>query len=210
MKILIVDDHPVVREGLRQILRRGISEPLAIEEASSARETLSKLSEDGYDVVLLDISLPDRNGLDALIEMKRMKPEVRVLVITVHPEEQYAVRTIKAGAQGYLTKDAASEELVTAVKAVSLGRKYITQSLAERLALALEREAEKPIHELLSNREYQVLRMIASGKSLTEIADEMMLSVKTVSTYRSRILAKMGMKSNAELIHYALQHHLLD
>ncbi len=210
MKILIVDDHPVVREGLKQILHSGVSEPVVIDEAGSAREAFTKIAQDGYDVVLLDISLPDRNGLATLVDLKKMEPDLRVLVITVHPEEQYAVRTIRAGAHGYLTKDAASDELVAAVKAVMLGRRYITESLAEKLASALETKAEKPKHELLSNREYQVMCMLASGKKLSEIAREMMLSVKTVSTYRSRILTKMGMKSNAELIHYALKHRLLD
>lgn len=210
MKVLIVDDHPVVREGLKQILRGGIFEPLIVDEAASAREMFIKLGEDGYDVVLLDISLPDRNGLDTLMELKKVKPDLRVLVITVHPEEQYALRTIRAGAHGYLTKDAAPEELVAAVKAVMLGRRYITDSLAEKLAFALETDREKPRHELLSHREYEVMRMIVKGKRLTEIAETMMLSVKTVSTYRSRVLSKIGVRSNAELIRYALKHRLVD
>ncbi|MCD6391319.1 MAG: response regulator transcription factor [Dehalococcoidia bacterium] len=209
ISILVVDDHPVVREGLKQILQ-GMPETVVLDEAGSAQETLGKISENDYDMVILDISLPDRNGLDVLKDLRRMKPVLRILVVTMHPEEQYALRTLKAGAYGYLTKDAASDELVLATRTICSGRKYIGLSVAEKLAFALDTEAEKLPHELLSNREYQVMCMIASGKTTTEIARELMLSVKTVSTYRSRILSKMRLKNNMELIHYAIKHRLVD
>jgi len=209
ISILVVDDHPVVREGLKQILQ-GMPEPVVLDEAGSAQETLGKISENDYDVVILDIALPDRNGLDVLKDLRRMKPVLRILVVTMHPEEQYALRTLKAGAYGYLTKDTASDELVLAIRTICSGRKYIGPSLAEKLAFALDTEAEKLPHELLSDREYQVMCMIASGKTTTGIARELMLSAKTVSTYRSRILSKMQLKSNMELIHYAIKHRLVD
>ena len=209
ISILVVDDHPVVREGLKQILQ-GMPETVVLDEAGSAQETLGKISENDYDMVILDISLPDRNGLDVLKDLRRMKPVLRILVVTMHPEEQYALRTLKAGAYGYLTKDAASDELVLATRTICSGRKYIGLSVAEKLAFALDTEAEKLPHELLSDREYQVMCMIASGKTTTGIARELMLSAKTVSTYRSRILSKMRLKNNMELIHYAIKHRLVD
>jgi len=209
IRILVVDDHPVVREGLKQILRE-MPEPVVLDEACSAQETLGKVNENDYDVVILDISLPDRNGLDVLKDLRRVKPGLRVLVVTMHPEEEYALRTLRTGAYGYLTKDAASDELVLAIRAVCSGRKYIGPSLAEKLALALDAQAEKLPHELLSNREYQIMCMIASGKTPTEIAREIMLSIKTVSTYRSRILDKMRLNSNMEIIRYAVKHGLVD
>ena len=209
MKILVADDHPVVREGLKQILL-GMPDTIVLDEAGSSQEVLDKVWKNDYDVILLDISLPDRSGLETLRELKRAKHDLRVLVITMHPEEQYAVRAIRAGASGYLTKESAPDELVAAIKTVSLGRKYISPSLAEGLAFTLEVDAEKPLHEALSDREYQVMCMLASGKTPTEIAGDLMLSVKTISTYRSRILSKMRMKSSAELIHYAVKHRLVD
>jgi two-component system invasion response regulator UvrY len=209
MKILVADDHPVVREGLKQILL-GVPDKIMVHEASTSHEVLNKVWKSDYDVILLDISLPDRSGLETLRELKRAKPDLRVLVITIHPEEQYAVRAIRAGASGYLTKESAPDELVVAIRTLSQGRKYISPSLAERLAFALEVDAEKMLHEALSDREYQVMCMIASGKPLTEIAGDLMLSVKTISTYRSRILGKMRMKSNAELTRYAMKHGLVD
>lgn len=208
-KILIADDHPVVREGLKQILWQ-TSGTIVVDEAGTSQEVLNKARENDYDVVLLDISLPDRSGLDVLKELKRAKPQLGILVVSVHSEEQYAVRAMKAGASGYLTKESAPDELAAAIQKVSLGRKYISSSLAERLASALEVDAEKPLHETLSDREYQVMCMIASGKMVKEIAGELMLSAKTISTYRSRILRKMRMKSSAELTHYAIKHALVD
>lgn len=208
-KILIADDHPIVREGLKQILL-GMPDRIVVHEAGTSQEVLNKVWGNDYDIILLDISLPDRSGLDTLRELKRAKPELRVLVITVHPEEQYAVRAMRAGASGYLTKESAPDELAAAIRTVSLGRKYISSSLAEKLAFALEVDAQKPPHETLSDREYQVMCMIASGKTPTEIARELMLSVKTISTYRSRILSKMRMNSAVELIRYAVKHGLVD
>jgi len=208
-KILIADDHPVVREGLKQILRE-TSGTIVVDEAGTSQEVLNKVWENDYDVVLLDISLPDRSGLDVLKELKRAKPQLGILVVSVHSEEQYAVRAIKAGASGYLTKESAPDELIAAIQKVSLGRKYISSSLAEKLASALEVDAEKPLHETLSDREYQVMCMTASGKMVKEIAGELMLSAKTISTYRSRILTKMRMKSSAQLTHYAIKHRLVD
>lgn len=168
------------------------------------------MSKNDYDVILLDISMPGRSGLDVLKELKGQKPKLSVLVLSIHPEEQYAVRVLKAGASGYLTKESAQDELISAIQKVSTGRKYISASLAERLALDLEMDAERPLHESLSDREYRVMCMIASGKTVKKIAEELFLSVKTVSTYRARLLDKMRMKSNAELTYYAIKHRLID
>jgi two-component system, NarL family, invasion response regulator UvrY len=208
-KILIVDDHAVVRQGLRQILAE---EPdLAVfGEAIDARELLSNVYEKDWDIVILDITLPDRSGLDALRELKQKRPKLPVIILSVHPEEQYAIRAIKSGADGYLTKRSAPQELVRAVKKVIHGGKYVSPALAEKLADTLREGFEQPIHEKLSNREYQVTCMIASGKSLKEIARELYLSEKTIRTYRARILEKMKFKSNAELIYYAVKNRLVD
>jgi len=199
----------VVREGLKQILSE-TPDIVVAGEASTAQEVLNEVWENDYDVVLLDISMPGRNGLDILKELKSVKPDVHVLVLSVHPEEQYAVRMLRAGASGYLTKESAPDELIAAIRKVSLGGKYVRSSLAERLAFNLGVDAEKPPHERLSDREYQVMCMIASGKTVNEIAGEILLSVKTISTYRSRMLKKMDMKNSAELIHYAIKHRLVD
>jgi DNA-binding NarL/FixJ family response regulator len=209
IKVLIADDHPVVRKGLREIVKEAFHVAIA-DEVSNGQEVLERVAKNDYDVVLLDISMPGRNGLDVLKELKGQKPKLPVLVLSIHPEEQYAVRVLKAGASGYLTKESAQDELISAIQKVSTGRKYITPSLAERLALDLEMGAEKPPHESLSDREYQVMCMIASGKTVKEIAEELFLSVKTVSTYRARLLDKMRMKSNAELTYYAIKHRLID
>jgi len=208
-KMLIVDDHPVVREGLKRILL-DTSNMLAVDEAGTSQEVLERVQQNDYDLVLLDISLPDRSGLDVLKELKRTKPDLQILVISIHPEEQYAVRAMRAGAAGYLTKESAPDELVAAVQKVLLGRKYISSSLAEKLAFALEVDVEKQPHETLSDREYQVMCMIASGKTVKEIAGELMLSAKTINTYRSRVLRKMRVNSSVELIHYAIKHRLVD
>jgi len=209
IKVLIVDDHPVVRKGLREIVNEAFHVAVA-DEVSDGQEVLERVSKNNYDVVLLDISMPGRSGLDVLKELKGQKPKLPVLVLSIHPEEQYAVRVLKAGASGYLTKESAQDELISAIQKISTGRKYITPSLAERLALDLELDAEKPPHESLSDREYQVMCMIASGKTVKEIAEELFLSVKTVSTYRARLLDKMRMKSSAELTYYAIKHQLID
>jgi DNA-binding NarL/FixJ family response regulator len=180
------------------------------DEASNGQETLEKVRKSDFDIVLLDISMPGRSGLEILKELKSEKPDLSVLILSMHPEEQYAVRVLKAGASGYLTKESAPDELIAAIRKASIGRKYISSSLAEKLAFYLEIDDERPLHETLSDREYEVMRMIASGKTITKIAEKLFLSVKTISTYRSRILEKMRMKSNAELTHYALKNRLVE
>ena len=209
IKILIADDHAVVRKGLKQILAE-TSDIVAADEAKNGQEVLEKVRKSDYDIVMLDISMPGRSGIEILKQLKDENPEVLVLVLSMHPEEQYAVRALRAGASGYLTKDSAPEELISAIRIISQGRKYITTSLAEKLAFDLEIDSEKPLHETLSDREYEVMCKIASGKTIKEIAEELFLSVKTISTYRSRILEKMGMKNNTQLVHYALKNRLLD
>jgi DNA-binding NarL/FixJ family response regulator len=209
IKILIADDHTIFREGLKHILT-DYSDLIVTDEARNGQEVLEKVWNNEYDMVLLDISMPGMNGLEVLKRLKKEKPKLSVLVLSMHPEEQYAVRALKSGASGYLTKESATDELITAIRKISQGRKYITSSLAERLAFGLETDAEKPPHETLSDREYQVLLMIASGKTITQIAKELFLSVKTVSSHRSHILEKMEMKTNAELTHYVIKHNLLD
>jgi len=209
IKILIADDHPVVRKGLREIIDE-TSDMEVADEASNGQEVLAKVFKKDFDVVLLDISMPGRSGLDILKELKSQLPKLAVLVLSIHPEEQYAVQVLKAGASGYLTKKSAPEELVTALRKVSAGGKYVSPSLAEKLASALETGIEKPPHETLSAREYEVMRKIALGKTVTEIARELFLSPKTISTYRSRILEKIGIKNNSELIRYAIKNRLVD
>ena len=209
IKILIADDHPVVRKGLKEIIEETPGMMVG-DEASNGQETIEKVRESDFDIVLLDISMPGRSGLEILKELKSEKPDLSVLILSMHPEEQYAVRVLKAGASGYLTKESAPDELIAAIRKASIGRKYVSSSLAEKLAFYLEIDAEKPLHETLSDREYEVMRMIASGKTPTEIAEKLFLSIKTISTYRSRILEKMGMKSNAELTHYALKNRLVE
>jgi DNA-binding NarL/FixJ family response regulator len=209
IKIVVADDHTIFREGLKRILSEH-SDLVVADEASKGQEVLELIRKNDYDMVILDLSMPGLSGLEVLKQIKIDKPKLPVLILSMHPEEQYAVRVLKAGASGYLTKESASDELITAIKKISLGRKYITASLAERLAVELETDTEKPLHNTLSDREYQVLLMIASGKTLTQIAEELFLSVKTVSSYRARILEKMKMKSNAELTHYAIKYQLID
>lgn len=207
MRILIADDHAVVREGLKEILAQEF--PKAVfGEAGNSAETLEKIRQDAWDVVVLDISMPGRSGLDVLHELKDAHSELPVLVLSMYGEDEYAVRTLKAGAAGYLTKESAPDDLVGAVKKVLTGGKYVSGSLAERLACDLEAGAEEAPHELLSDREYEVMRMIASGKTVTEIGKKLSLSVKTISTYRRRILEKMRLKSNAELAQYAIAREL--
>lgn len=208
IKILIADDHPVVRQGIKQILAE-TRDLVVADEAASGQDVMKKVMKNDYDVILLDISMPERNGLDILRELKSKKPKPAVLILSIYPEDQYAVRVLKLGAAGYLTKESVPEELISAIRKVAQGRKYISANLAEKLAIDLEINAEKPPHENLSDREYQVLCMIASGKRLKEIGDDLNLSIKTISTYRSRILEKMKMGNNAELIRYALQNNLV-
>ena len=209
IKILIADDHAIVREGLKQILAE-TADMLVAGEATNGREVLERVRKEDFDLVLLDIAMPGKDGLETLKELKLEKSKLPVLVLSIYPEEQYAVRLLKAGAAGYLTKESAPEELIAAIRKVSQKGKYISASLAEKLAFYLETDVEKPVHEMLSDREHKVMLLIASGKTVTEIADEMCLSIKTISTYRVRALNKMGLKNNAEFTYYALKHGLVD
>ena len=209
LRILIADDHPVFRQGLRQILSDA-SDMVVTDEVSNGLEVLGRVRTGCCDVILLDISLPGRNGIDILKQLKKERPKLPVLMLTMHPEEQYAIRALKAGASGYLTKESTPDELITAIRKVSAGGKYVSSSLAETLAYELGRMDEKAPHETLSDREYQIMLLIASGKTVTEIAETLSLSIKTVSTYRSRILEKMRMKNSAELTYYAIKNQLVD
>jgi len=209
IKILIADDHPVVRKGLKEIIEEN-SDMVVAAEAGHGQEVLEKALKKEFDVVVLDISMPGRSGLEVLKQLKRERPKLSVLILSIHPEEHYAVRVLKAGASGYLTKESVPDELIKAIRKISTGRKYISSTLAEKLAFDLESGGEKPAHERLSDREYEVMCLIASGKTLKEIAEKLCLSAKTISTYRSRILEKMKMKNNAELTHYAIKNNLVD
>ena len=209
IKILIADDHAIVREGLKQIVSE-TSDMVVAGEATDGQQVLELARKNDFGVVLLDIAMPGRGGIDALKELKGEKPTLPVLVLSMYPEEQYAVRALKAGASGYLTKESAPEELIAAIRKVSVGGKYISPSLGDKLVVRLGTETENPLHEKLSDREYQVILMIASGKTVKEIADELSLSVKTISTNRSRALRKMKMKNNAELTYYVIKNGLID
>src|ERR1700739_2940178 len=209
MRILIADDHAVFRRGLRETLTEAFSR-VTFGEAKTAQETLELARRQNWDVVILDISMPGKSGLDILDDLKRLRPGIPILLLTMHPEQQFARRALKAGAAGYLTKDSVTEELKEAVKKIVAGGRYVSVTLAEKLAVDLRQGADLPAHELLSDREFQVLRMLASGKTVKEMAQDLSLSVKTVSTYRSRILEKTGMKTNADLIRYALEAQLVD
>ena len=209
IKIIIADDHPIVRAGMKQIISEA-SDMSVTDEAGDGRQLLHKIRTENYDVVILDITMPHIDGLDVLKQLKIEKPKLPVIVLSIHPEDQYALRVLKAGASGYVTKASAPDELINAIRKVFRGGKYISPTIAEKMAFQLDARFEEMPHEALSDREYQVLCLLASGKTVTEIADELALSVKTVSTYRARILEKMGMKNNAELIHYAVQNKLVD
>ena len=209
MKILITDDHAVVRQGLKQILLEEFTRA-EFGEATNAQEAIERVWKENWDVVVLDITMPGRSGLEVLKEIKKSRPKLPVLVLSMHPEDQFAVRMLKAGAAGYLTKESAGEELVGAIQKVLGGGRYISASLAERMAFYLDHDAHHAPHERLSDREFQILRLIALGKAVSQIAKELSLSVKTISTYRARILNKMQMTHNAELTRYALQMSLVD
>jgi two-component system invasion response regulator UvrY len=209
IKIIIADDHPIVRAGMKQIIAED-PDLHVTDEAADGRQLLHKIRAENFDVVILDITMPHIDGLDVLKQLKVEKPKMPVIILSIHPESQYALRVLKAGASGYVTKTSAPDELISAIRKVHRGGKYISPSIAEKLAFQLEADFKEMPHEALSDREYQVLCLLASGKTVTEIADELALSVKTVSTYRSRILEKMNMKNNAELIHYAVQNALVD
>lgn len=206
--LLIVDDHAVVRRGLRQILQ---DEPgLAVQaEAADGHEALEAVRARSFDVVVLDVSMPGRNGLEVLEEIRRARPSLPVLILSVHPEEQLALRLLKAGAAGYVSKDSAPEELVTAIRRVAKGGKYMSPTLADRLVEHLQAPAAEPRHESLSDREFEVLLALAGGQRIKEIAAHHNLSVKTVSTYRARVLRKLGVQSNAELTLYAARQGLI-
>ncbi|MFZ2949284.1 MAG: response regulator transcription factor [Desulfuromonadaceae bacterium] len=207
-RILIADDHAIYREGLKQVI--GMTVNMAVvDEAANGQELLSKIQKNDYDIAILDISMPGRNGLDVLVELKNIKPKLPVLVLSMHPEEQYALRAYKSGASGYLTKGCPSEDLLDALHKISLGKKYVSSALAESLVNGLSEPKHQDILHSLSNREYQVMSMIASGKTVGKIALELALSVKTISTYRSHILSKLNMENNAELTRFVIENQLL-
>lgn len=208
-KILIVDDHPIVRQGLKQIISEipGIA---SIDEAENGQEALNKISATTYDLMLLDISLPIMSGLEVLSRINKDKPDLCVIMLSIHDEEHFAIRALKLGAMGYLTKKSAPDELVAAIRDVLHGNKYICHSVAQKMALYVSADGEKPKHEELSEREYHVLCMLAEGKAIKDIAASLFLSPKTVSTYRTRIMKKMNLKSNADLIHYAIKYRLIE
>jgi len=207
MNILICDDHKIVRDGLRQILLQ-MDEVVVVTEAADGNEALYLLNQAVYDITILDISLPDRSGMETLQMIKTKWPSANVLMLSMHPQEQYALRALKLGASGYLTKDTASEELLLAVKKISAGGKYISQSLAENLTFHLEKENQRQKHETLSVREFEIMIKIAIGKSLTETGNDLCISDKTVSTYRRRIMEKMGLNKNVELTKYCIENNL--
>jgi DNA-binding NarL/FixJ family response regulator len=208
IKILIADDHPVVREGLKGIIARAPDMKVG-GEALNGQEVLQKVAEEEWDLVVLDIGMPGRDGLEILKDLHGELPELPILMLSIYPEDQVAVRALKAGAAGYMSKETAPKELVNAIRKIHGGGKYVSAALAEKLAASLEENTPAVPHELLSNREFQVLRLVASGKEAQEIADELFISVKTVRTYRDRILEKLDLKNEVELAHYAMQHRLL-
>ncbi|HQW23216.1 MAG TPA: response regulator transcription factor [Bacteroidia bacterium] len=208
MNILLADDHSIVRRGLKEILLEEFPDA-NFQEAADGQELIRKMRAEKFDVIISDVSMPGKNGLEALKVIKSESPTIPVLVLSIHPEELYAIRVLKAGASGYLTKESAPEELVKAVRMVMAGRKYITPSLAEKMASNLDNDLSKMPHELLSDRELDVLKLIAGGKTVSEIANDLSLSVNTISTYRARLLEKMNLKSNSELTFYAISNNLI-
>ncbi len=209
IRILVADDHPVVRQGLKQIVA-STTDIFVVDEAATGQEVLDKVRSNYFDVLLLDITMPGASGLDILKQLRSERPELAILILSMHPEEQYAARALRAGASGYLAKESAPDELVAAVRKISQGGRYVSPSLAEKLASDLAVDTQEPLHQTLSDREYETMRLIASGKTTAEIAEQLSLSPKTISTYRSRILEKMGMRSNTELTLYAVRNRLLD
>jgi len=208
IQILIVDDHAILRRGLKEILEREFRD-VSIGGAGTAEQALTQLESEKWDLVILDITMPGRSGIDVLRHLKALRPNLPVLVLSMHPEDQYGRRVLKAGASGYMNKESAPEELIKAVRKLLSGGRYVSETLAEMLAVDFGRDDGTPAHERLSDREFEVLRKMASGKTVGQIAQELHLSVPTVSTYRARILEKMGMSNTAELIRYALSHHLV-
>jgi two-component system, NarL family, invasion response regulator UvrY len=209
LRVVIADDHPVVLKGLKEILSEGFSDAI-VDGTTTGYELLRNVQKNQYDIVLLDISLPDINGLEVLKEIRKKKPKLPVLIISMYPEEQYAHRAMKAGAQGYVTKHSASDELALAVRKILSGKRYISPAFGEKMLFDFESSAETPPHERLSDRELQVLSMIGGGKAVNQIAEELHVSANTVRTYRTRILEKIGGKGTSELIHYAITHGLAE
>ncbi|KWR88293.1 response regulator [Cupriavidus sp. IDO] len=209
IRVLIADDHEIVRAGLRQF----ISEEPDIQvtgEAGSGDEVMARMRDGEFDVLVLDISMPDRNGIDVLKLIRQRKPDLPVLILSTYPEDQYAINLIRAGASGYLTKESAPDDLVKAIRTVAQGRRYVSATVADLLIGGLGKPTEQPVHQMLSEREFQIFCKLSRGQSVSVIADELFLSVKTVSTYRSRILEKMGMKTNADLTYYAIKNGLVE
>jgi len=209
IRIVVADDHTIVREGLKQLLSAA-SDLSVVGEAQNGHEVLARVRALDFDVLLLDMSMPGKSGIELIKQVRGEKPKLRILVLSMHEEEQYAVRAIKAGASGYLTKDSASMQLVSAIRKVAGGGAFITDSVAQQLALGAMPQTEGPPHSALSDREFQVFRELASGKGVTDIAAQLNLSVKTVSTHKARIMQKMNISNPAELIRYAIHHRLVD
>jgi DNA-binding NarL/FixJ family response regulator len=209
IRVFIADDHAIVREGLKQILAES-PDMVVAGEAENGLDAIKLFRKSKCHVMLLDISMPDRSGIDVLKQVKKENPEIAVLMLSMHREDQYAIRSLKAGASGYLTKQSAPKELVTAIRQVATGQKYVSAALAQELASAIGEDHETPPHDTLSDREYQTLTMIASGKTVSAIAEELSLSVKTISEYRARLLVKMKLKNSAELTHYAIKNQLIE
>lgn len=209
IRALIADDHAVLRRGLADVLGR-TNDIVVKGEAATCREVLAKIRQDGWDVVVLDLNFPDGNGLDVLREIRRERPKLPVLILTVDPEDQFAVRALRSGASGYVTKESALEELVQAVRKVVAGGRYVSTKLAERLATMIDRDIDQLPHDQLSEREFQVFRLLASGRTVSQVAEDLHLSVKTVSTYRSRVLEKMSLRTNADLTMYAVRNGIVD
>jgi two-component system invasion response regulator UvrY len=209
MRVLIADDHAILRRGLKEILAREFDDATC-GEAGEAAQVLDQVRCHPWDLVILDVGMPGRSGLDVLSDLKQLRPELPVLVLSMYPEDQYGKRVLRAGAVGYMNKETAPEELVKAIRRVLAGGRYVSAALAERLASDLSEDTGRPVHESLSNREFEVLRMIAAGKTNSQMAEDLHLSVTTVSTYRARLLEKMGMANNAELMRYALKNRLID
>ena len=209
IRVLIVDDHAIVRRGLRQIVAE-TGDIVVNGEAETGSQAIKTARQEDFDVMLLDISLPDKNGIEVLKQIKKEQPKLAVLMLSMHGEREFAVRALKAGASGYLTKQSAPAQLVTAIRHVAAGKKYVSPALAEELANAMGVDTEKPLHETLSDREFQTLRLIASGKTLSGMSAELCLSPKTISVYRSRLLEKLKLKNNSDLIRYAIKNRLAD
>lgn len=209
IKIIITDDHPIIRQGIKQILNE-TPDVLVVAEAGNYRELMERLDSTQFDLILLDISMPDKSGLEIIKELKKRDEEVKILILSMYPEDQYALHSLQLGASGYLTKSSAPSELIAAIREVAAGRKYITESLAQTLAEDYDNDYDKPLNKKLSKRELEVMKFISSGKTIKEISEKLELNIKTVSTYRSRILKKLHLNSNSELIRYALKIGLVE